>query len=246
MTADVKTLYAMTRALSQQLDAALAAKSSGDSPDFMPFGGYALYAGEYNRLLAIATEVLGGEIGTIFQTLDFKDQSSPGAASGILWKPYTQLVASRVAQLAAVLQSRLGGTDEQIEAMLDLLKLNLRAALFQPPEKEVDVQNALEIIFRARNLDFRREKIVIEYSTKRFVPDFTFESLNLTVEVKLSNDKRREKEIIDEINADIVAYKTRYQRLIFVVFDLGHIRDVGTFIGSIEANPDVHVVVVKW
>ena len=108
-----------------------------------------------------------------------------------------------------------------------------------------DVQDAMEIIFNAKGLDYRREKVTIEYSSKVFVPDFTFESLNLAVEAKLCNSASKEKRIIDEFNADIPAYQTRYTRLTFVVYDLGFIRDVDRFKTSIECNPGVRVLVIK-
>ncbi len=55
----------------------------------------------------------------------------------------------------------------------------------------------------------------------------------------------RAKEIIDEINADIPPYKTRYENVIFVIYDLGFIRDVTEFKGSIEKNLNIYVSVVK-
>jgi hypothetical protein len=139
----------------------------------------------------------------------------------------------------------LGATGRQVQAILDLIDANLRPAIFHDPEREVEVQNALEVILRARALDYRREKVTIEYSSKRFVPDFTFEPLDLAVEVKLCKSAEKEKAIVDEINADIPAYQTRYRHIIFVVYDLGFIRDVSQFRSGIESNPDVYVLVVK-
>ena len=120
-----------------------------------------------------------------------------------------------------------------------------RAAIFEDPKREKDVQNVLEILFRARDIDYRREKITIPYSSKTFVPDFTFESLDLALEVKLCRVAGNEKAIIDEVNADIPAFQTRYKSVIFLVYDLGHIRDVGLFKSGIESNADVYVQVIK-
>lgn len=113
------------------------------------------------------------------------------------------------------------------------------------PKHEREVQNALETIFRARALDFRREQETVPYSTKRYIPDFTFDRIGLAVEVKLCKDKDREKVMIDEINADITGYGGKYDRCVFVVYDLGFIRDVARFPEDIEANPNVHVLIVK-
>ena len=51
--------------------------------------------------------------------------------------------------------------------------------------------------------------------------------------------------MIDEINGDIPAYQTRYENVIFAIYDLGFIRDVAEFKGSIERNTNVYVVIVK-
>ena len=59
-------------------------------------------------------------------------------------------------------------------------------------------------------------------------------------------DDRKFQDIVDEINADIVAYKTRYRRILFVVFDIGVIRNEHQFKKSIEAVADVDVMVIKW
>lgn len=85
----------------------------------------------------------------------------------------------------------------------------------------------------------------ISYSTKRYIPDFTFDRLGLAVEVKLCKDRHRKKVMIDEINADIVGYTGKYDRRVFVIYDLGFIRDVARFCEDIEANPNVHVLIVK-
>lgn len=78
----------------------------------------------------------------------------------------------------------------------------------------------------------------------KYKPDFLFSKIDTIVEVKLCNSKEVEKDIISQINDDIVAYRTKYSNLIFVVYDVGVIRDQDKFRKSIEAN-DVVVRVVK-
>lgn len=85
---------------------------------------------------------------------------------------------------------------------------------------------------------------VIVYSSKSYKPDFLFSKIDTIVEVKLCNSKEVEKDIISQINDDIVAYRTKYSNLIFVVYDVGVIRDQDKFRKSIEAN-DVVVRFVK-
>jgi hypothetical protein len=72
--------------------------------------------------------------------------------------------------------------------------------------------------------DYDRESGKFEFSGKEYIPDFIVPKLNLCIEVKLLRDGKRSR-IIDEINADITAYGKYYERLMFVVYDLGVIRD---------------------
>jgi len=78
-------------------------------------------------------------------------------------------------------------------------------------------------------LNFKREQEHISYSSKTYIPDFTFDSINCAVEGKFCDSDRREKEMIAEINDDIQAYSTKYKNLIFVVYDTGFIRDEPKF-----------------
>ena len=65
------------------------------------------------------------------------------------------------------------------------------------------------------------------------------------MEVKFCDDEPREKELIGEINDYILAFKTRYPNLIFVVYDMGIIRDEEGFVASFEKQDSVIVKVIK-
>jgi len=108
--------------------------------------------------------------------------------------------------------------------------------------------DALESLFIGADLDkeFTREKENLVYSSKAYIPDFAFKRISTVVETKLCDTPKRVKEIIAEIGDDILAYKTVYANLIFVVYDLSIIRDRDTFAGSIEqAHQHVIVRVIK-
>lgn len=131
------------------------------------------------------------------------------------------------------------------EVILEVTE-KLRAIIRKTPKNESEVQNAVEALFRIKDYDFEREKVSFEYSTKSYQPDFTFSSLNLAIDIKLCNSERDEKEIIDQINADIVGYKTKYANLLFLVYDTGFIRDTKKFSHGIEEpNVSVQVRVIK-
>lgn len=135
--------------------------------------------------------------------------------------------------------------DEPIDDLVTFVRSNLRASIFETPTREKQIQDALEVMLRSKGLDYKREKERIVYSTTSFVPDFTIESLDVAIEVKLCRAGDKERLIVNEINADIPAYQSRFGRCLFIVYDLGFIRDVGQFTSSIGLNPNIDILVVK-
>ena len=242
---DFETLYRMAAGAAR--NAERMCSQDGGSATGLPFqnyAGYPFYVDEYNRLLMLAAEADPAVI-TYFQDIDLGKFRNPMDTPGPMWKSYAELAAVRLNSLASYLQAKLGTTQQEHEQIIDLINANLRASLYHDPTHEREVQDVLETIFRARALDFRREQDSVPYSTKRYIPDFTFNRIGLAVEVKLCKDQRREKEMIEEINSDIIGYSGRYDRCLFVIYDLGHIRDVAQFSRDIEQNPNVHVLIIK-
>jgi hypothetical protein len=129
--------------------------------------------------------------------------------------------------------------------IITLIERKLRKAVREKPEREKQIQDAFETLLVGADVSHQRETDSIVYSSKTYVPDFSFPPIDLAVELKLCNRPDREKEIIAEINDDIVAYKTRYSNLFFAVYDIGHIRDVERFCQAFEASEGVIVRVVK-
>lgn len=147
-----------------------------------------------------------------------------------------------------VFESRLDSeSSNNVVRILSLIENQLRKTIRSEPENEKEVQNNIEHLFLGAGLDqkFSREKDVVEYSSKTYIPDFTFNMLNIVLEVKFCKTKRRATEIISEINDDIVAYKTKYTNLIFVIYDIGMIRDQDAFRNSLESNENVIVRIIK-
>lgn len=131
--------------------------------------------------------------------------------------------------------------------IISLIDSKLRKTIHNKPEKEKEIQDALENLFIATDLDkeFTREKETITYSSKAYIPDFIFKKISTIVETKLCVSTTKEKSIISEINDDILAYKTEYSNIIFVIYDLGIIRDQDQFRDSLEANENVIIKVIK-
>lgn len=129
--------------------------------------------------------------------------------------------------------------------VVNLLEKKLRKVIREPPGREKDIQDGLEALLIGADLIYSREADTIEYSSKTYVPDFTLPRLDLALEVKFCSRDDREKELIAQINDDILAYQTKYGNLIFVVYDLGFIRDVERFAAAFEVNDNVLVRVIK-
>jgi len=63
--------------------------------------------------------------------------------------------------------------------------------------------------------------------------------------VKLSKSTDKLKAIVDEINADMRAYSTVYERQLCIVYDLGRLRDEAEFKRGLENAPGVSVLIVE-
>ena len=133
----------------------------------------------------------------------------------------------------------------EIIKIISSIDNRLRKTIHIKPTREKEINDALENLFIALELDYKREKIRIVYSTKTYEPDFVFEKINAVVEGKLCDNEKREKDIISEINDDIMAYKTKYANLIFIIYDLGVIRDQDQFRESIETKDQVIIRIIK-
>jgi hypothetical protein len=241
---DLETVYNMAASAARGADHMCGHGGGSEPVSYRLLDGYPFHINQYNRLLKIAAE-LDPAVTKYVEPIDMSKVPDPRGLTPGIWGIYAEQAAVALNSLASYLQSKLGKTQQEHEQIIDLIRLNLRQAIYQDPKHEREVQNALDIIFNARNLDFRREKDTVPYSTTHYIPDFTFNRIGLAVEVKLCKDKDREKDMIREINDDIIGYAGRYDRCVFVLYDLGFIRDVAGFSGDIEKNSGAHVLIVK-
>lgn len=142
------------------------------------------------------------------------------------------------------------GKDTGPEASLILKVINLaehklRRTIRTIPSLEKEIQDAYENLLIGGDIPYSRETDSIEYSSKTYIPDFSIQKSDLAIEIKLCGRKEREKEIIAEINDDMLAYKIKYGNMLFVIYDTGFIRDVEKFVKNFEDQEGVVVKVVK-
>jgi len=147
--------------------------------------------------------------------------------------------------LVVFLEEKLGKSEEIVKNLLGVLGSKLRPTFRELPKSEGEVQEKVDTVLNVSNFSYLREQVTIPFSSKYFKPDFTFENENTVLEVKFCGRTNREKELIDEINGDIKAYKTKYKKLIFLVYDLGFIRDVDKFKQDIHNDTDIYIEVIK-
>lgn len=164
-------------------------------------------------------------------------------------KELFESVHANLAILEAWLSARVDLPAEKAENLKNFFEVNLRRAIFEIPSQEREVQNAIEQLLIGRGLtkglDYDREVGRVKISIKEVVPDFVLPKLSLAIEVKLAKTGTKTRAIVDEINADIQAYGRTYAHLLFIVYDLGTIRDTLEFTRDLETVGGVEVIVVK-
>lgn len=129
--------------------------------------------------------------------------------------------------------------------IVNIVERKLRKVIREKPENEKRIQDAIEDLLIGADLPHKREYPSISYSSKQYKPDFSFQRQQLVVEVKFCNREGREKEMIAEINDDIMAYKQQFPNILFVVYDTDFIRDTDLFASEFEGESGVMVKVVK-
>lgn len=132
-----------------------------------------------------------------------------------------------------------------IRTLLDLLEHGLAKAFRGEPETERDVGNGFEGLLVGTGLAYERESDPMVHSSGKYAPDFTFPVLQTALKLKLCRRPGREHEIITEINDEIPAYRTKYPRILFGVYDLGFIQDPNQFSATFKARDECWVRVTQ-
>lgn len=226
-----------------------AATGSTDGPNNLwKYAGYKHFIRKYNQIANAAKEIDP----KLTEFLDlWQEEKIPGEGDTVpaQQKNFHVGVHANLSMLRSLIENELGVKDDQIKALKDFLKANLRAALFEIPEKEKQVQDALETLLIGRGMqkgiDYDRESGRVKVAHKHSIPDFILLKLSLALEVKLSKDEKKSKLIVDEINADIQAYGKVYQKQLFVVYDIGSIRNELEFVRDLETGTGISVIVIK-
>jgi hypothetical protein len=240
---DVRLLFQSAKALLGSMNASIA----GDQTDQWRFTAYWTFIRKYNSLVEAVGKCIG--LGPTIEMYDLTKVPTIGNTIPIQQKELFYSVHANLSILCAYLENALGIKEDEVLNLANFFQSNLRRAMFKVPEKELEVQDAVEQLLIGRGfdkgVDYDRETGRVKVSIKEVVPDFIFPRLGLALEVKLAKDVGKARAIVDEINADIVAYGKKYAFILFVVYDLGSIRDEMEFKRDLELTDGVSVIVVK-
>ena len=242
-TREVKILISQLRAFCDTINEILTNTGAAETARYV---SYKDMARMYNDFAERARNIMNAA--TAFYTFNLDVIPAWGDT---VW-PTQKRILEQVLISAKMLRTSLEGSadfaDDEFENLEYFLRSRLRSVIFQRPEKEVDVQNAIESLLLGRGLskgaDYDRESGKFEFSGKEYIPDFIISKMSLCIEVKLLREGRKSK-VIEEISADITAYKKAYQRQLFVVYDLGVIQNETEFKRDIEMTDGVKVIIVK-
>ncbi len=166
------------------------------------------------------------------------------SAQGLLFAAIDDIKASD--DIASVYEGKNTAPEaSSIMKLINITERKLRKVIHKIPDDEKEVQDAFEALLIGADIEYDREKVTFKYSSRAYRPDFTMDHIDLAVEIKICTSAAREKDLIPEINDDILAYKTKYGNVIFVIYDLGFIRDVDKFASEFERQENVVVRVIK-
>lgn len=200
----------------------------------------------YNDLAEQARLLM--KVPSMFYTFNLDKMPGFGDTVWPVQKKILEQVLVSTKMLYSCMESSTDFADDEFDNLENFIQSRLRTVIFDRPQKEVEVQNAIEALLLGRGLskgiDYDRETGKFEFSGKEYIPDFIIPKLQLCVEVKLMREGKKSK-IIEEISADITAYGKQYERQLFVVYDLGYIQNEEEFRRDIENAGEVKVIVVK-
>jgi DpnII restriction endonuclease len=220
---------------------------SGETANLGRYSSFKTFFRKYNDLVKQAIPLLLNT--TMLDVFDLDKIKGSGHYTWIQQKELFDSAYSNAALLKSLLEGAIGYAEDETHNLKDFLQASLRRAISTIPDKELEIQQTIESLLIGRGMekgtDYDRETGRVKTSGKESIPDFIFPNLKLCLEVKLSKSADKVKAIVDEINADIRMYSTRYERQLYVVYDLGTIRDEAEFKRDLESAPGVSVLVIK-
>lgn len=215
------------------------------------FSSFRQYAKQYNELADLVMKAIP-EAGGMLLVYDLDKLPNFANTIGMEQHGLFQDVHGRLSMLCALVDSKAqpNVTDVEADNLRTFLAASVRSAVgSNKPESETEVQDVIEVLLIGRGqrkgIDYDRETGRVKISGKESIPDFILRPMSAALEVKLIDSRGDRSRVVDEINADIAAYSTRYAHLIFLVYDLGQISNQEEFVRDFELKGNVKVLIVK-
>lgn len=239
----LKEYLSSTEALIESLELNL----RSDSENTFKHSSYLIYMRKYNQLIELITKIK--KVETVLDYFNLEAIPGPMNATIIQQKEFFEAVSINLLILKRYLINILDIKNDEFNNLRNFLNANLRKAIFNKPTKELQIQNSIEQLLIgkgfSKGIDYDRETGRVKYSGKENVPDFIFPLLNLALEVKFCDTKEKSKSIVDGINSDILTYREKYSFILFIVYDVGIIRDVVEFKKDLEKQKGVEIIIIK-
>lgn len=217
-----------------------------DDNKISQYGSFKNYARKYNQIAISTSKIIDTSL------LDFYDLEKLKSPYDLTWPQQKNIFDSilmNVGLLISVIENHLDLKDSKSQELKNFLGTNLRKAVFDLPKNEKSVQDSIEKLLIgkgfSKGVDYDRETGRVKVSIKEVIPDFIFPKISLALEVKFCKDTTKSKAIVDEINADIKSYSKDYTNLLFLIYDVGSIRDEDEFKNDLDNSSNIQVLVVK-
>src|SRR6185436_8627127 len=124
-----------------------------------PYSGYRDYMRKSNELVALVSEVI--RIDAVVDRYDLDKVGNAFDTTTIQQKNMFEMAYTNLSILKSFLEQKLDVHLDQIESLNLFLQVNLRRMLFEEPERELQVQNAIEQLLIGRGfskgVDYDRE-----------------------------------------------------------------------------------------
>lgn len=193
-TSEIKILLAQLRAFCNTVNEIL---NNVNATESARYASFADLARTYNDLAAQVKSVLNTQ--TMFYTFNLDAIPSWGDSVWPTQKRIVEQVLLSSRLLLASLEGSIDFVDDEFDNIENFFQSRLRTVVFQKPEKEVEVQNAIESLLLGRGFskgtDYDRESGKFEFSGKEYIPDFIIPKMSLCIEVKLLREGRKSKVI---------------------------------------------------
>ena len=241
-TKELKILLAQIKGFNDTVQGIL---HDTNTPEIGRYSCFGDMAHTYNDLAECTKKLL--KVPSLIYTFEIEKIPSWGDSVWPVQKKILEQVLVSGKMLYSSLEANMDFADDEFDNLENFIHSRLRTVIFGKPQKEIEVQNAIESLLLGRGLnkgtDYDRETGKFEFSGKEYIPDFIIPKLRLCIEVKLLREGRKSK-IIEEISADITAYGKQYERQLFVVYDLGFIQNEEEFRRDIENAGNVKVIII--